>query len=237
MIDQSRTKWYIAKDMPVASGVTSLTEGSALVQTIENGEAKVKNSTGGSNNEIFVGVAYSQMDAATVGADVRTFTIPASPYQITLPNMPNGGYAAVLVKEVGGSVYTGATTSPSGTGNFQLPNSSNVITFHSADVGKTVTITYKFNLSVLQARMLTGDGILGLGNPVQASGSCGVIQNGLVFTDQFDPAADWGAANVADIKAGANGQFQRAGTGATVSGYVISVPSMDRPFLGLQIRA
>ena len=236
MIDQSRTKWYIAKDMPIASGVTKLDEGSALISVIENNEAKVKPSTGGSNNEIFVGVAYSQMDAASVSTDVRTYTIPASPYTVTLPNTPVGGVTAVLVKDSTGTVYTVAATAPSATGNVQLVGA--VLTFHSSDVGKTVTVTYKYNLTVFQARSLTGDGILGLGNPVSASGSCGVIMNGLVFTDQFDPGADWGAANVADIKAGANGQFQRGGTGATVTNaYVIAVPSVDKPFLGLQLRS
>ena len=232
MIDQSRTRWDIAKDYPVAAGVTKINEGSALVLSMENGVGKVKNSSG-SNSEIFVGVAYSQMDTPSVGMDVRTYTVPAGRV-INLPNIPTA-ITAIGIKS-GAAAFTLAGTAPAAAGAVQYTTGTS-LTFHADDVGKEVTVTYKHELTINQQRWMAGDGIPGVGNPVAASGSVGVIQNGTVYTDQFDAAADWGAANVTDIKAGASGQFIRGGTGATVTGYVVAVPAVASAYLGIHFRA
>lgn len=234
MIDQSRTRWNVAIDMPIASGVTKLNEGAALVQVLENGEAKVKLSAGAAN-EIFAGVSYSQLMTPDSAVDVRTYTVPATPFKITLPNKILD-IAQVQIKKADGTVFTVDAGAPTGTTDVQGATGSDVLTFHSADEGASVTVTYRYALTVFQARALAGDGIPGIGNPVQASGSVGVIQDGTVYTDQFNPANDWTAANVADIKTGANGYFVRGGSGAAVKGFVVGTPTTDRPYLGIRFQ-
>ena len=65
----------------------------------------------------------------------------------------------------------------------------------------------------------------------------GVIDaSGFLYTDQFDASVNWAA--VTGIKLAANGQLtSQAGAGAAIVAYVVSLPTQEVPFLGLEFSA
>lgn len=234
MLDQRNTRPYDSANFPVGSSVTNLLMGSALVYSTEDGEAKVVNSSA-SDDLVFAGVAWSQMDAEVYAPLVEEVNVPATaPYEVTLLRAPvDGATKSRAVASTTGALTYDAGTPSSGEYSFD----GTTMQFHADEAGQTVTVYYVREITITESRALTGDGIPGASNPIRESSSVGVIMSGLVFTDQYDPSSDWTASNISDIKAGADGQFQRAGTGATVNAAVIKAPSVDSPFLGLNLRA
>lgn len=236
MLNMSYTKWSDAQDYPLLSTVTNVEEGIALRHTMENGVGKVRPSDGNSANDIFVGVAYHKWDTPSQMINVEEdLTVPSSsPYTITLERSPVGGTSAVLVKADDGTVFTVQSNSPGGAGVVQL--SGDTLTFDSSDAGRGIArVVYRYDLTVKEAQRLTGDGVLGSVAPQFVVESVGVISTGWIYTSFFDPGAEWDAENINDIVAGANGYFQRGGTGAAVTGNVIHAPTRNMPFLGLYI--
>lgn len=234
MLDVSNTRPGTSTELPVYSLAGAVEEGVALIHIPEGGLGKVQPSTGGANTNIFAGVALGYYTLPTQGVRVEEITVPSgAPYTVTLKAAPLAPSTGMLVKH-NATVYT-YDAAADATGEYAVADK--VITFNSADANKKVVVTYRYTLSLQEALALTGDGVPGAVAPAAVTQTIGVIQKGVVYTDKFDTNDDWAAADIADIKAGANGFFQRGGTGAAVRGYVVHVPSADKPFLGLYIDA
>jgi hypothetical protein len=174
-------------------------------------------------SEIFAGFAIAGVSAAPLIASyankVEEFVVPASG-SVSLAQTPVAGQI-VVVNAASGAVIAI-------TGGVSL--TGKVIAGLTA--GLTVRVTYKYALTVVQARALQGDVQAG-GYAGSYVGQVGLVKRGLIYTSEFDASVNWAAATA--IKLAANGQItNQSGSGATIKGYVVSLPTQDVPFLGIE---
>lgn len=213
------TKIVDSGEAVVAPTANITAEGQALVKT-----AKGLAPALGTAADVFAGFSIAGVSAAPMQAlyttKVETALVPGNGV-VTLAQTPVAGQlaafdntdgAAIAAPTVAGKTVTGLTA------------------------GNTVTITYKYALSVVQARALQGDVQPG-GYAGAYVGQIGLAKRGTIFTDQFDASVDWSAAT--GLKLAANGQItNQAGSGVALPGaYVVSTPNQEVPFLGLEFSA
>jgi hypothetical protein len=236
MLNLSLCGIRVSRNRDVASGVTSIEEGVGLIAVRVNGVPTVKPGVGSANTEEFAGVALNERTAPTLAPLV---------YRAKVVLVTSGQWGIVLNRNVVGTprvIYTAtgvALTAAGGAptaGQYRVVT-NNIIEVNTADLGKELEVTYTYAPTVADLYQLGGDN-----SPTTFAtlptliGVTGVIEEGTVFTTNYDPSADWaGWTPASSIKVGANGVFQIGGTGATVKGRVISAPSVDIPFLGLDI--
>lgn len=226
MIYQPLSKFTNSGDKKVAPGAVIVAEGQALVRAQAAQAEGVLPSTGANTTDIFVGVSTMFLSAApvieTYTSRVESVVVPQN-QQIVLGRAPIAGQYNVYDVTADAAV-TGLTLT------------DNVLSGAGLIAGNTVEVTYRYEMSATEVRAKYGDIQPGgyVGNQV---GQVGVVAGGVVYTDQFDNSRNWRAATA--VKLGNNGQFDtQDGTGATLDNVVIiSLPSQDYPFLGLQINA
>ena len=217
------SKFVDSAETVVAPGAVITAEGQALVRAPGAPATGVTPSMAADASEAFAGFAVAGVSAAPLpllyASKVEEFVVPAS------------GVATLAFTPVAGQLFaynltTGAAiASPTVTG----------ATVSGLTAGNTVRVTYKYALSAVQARALQGDVQPG-GYAGEYVGQVGLIKRGLVYTSEFDASVDWSAAT--EIKLGANGQItDQTGTGATIKGYVVSLPNVDTPYLGIEFSA
>ena len=192
------------------------------------GQALVKAATGvapslGTSADVFAGFAVLGVSAAPLaalyGTKVESALVPGNGV-VTLGRTPVPGQLAVFDNTAGAAV-----ASPTVSGN----------TVTGLTAGNTVTVTYKYALTVLQSRALQGDTQPG-GYAGTYVGQVGLAKRGVIYTDQFDASVNWAAAT--GIKLMANGQItNQAGTGVAIDGYVVAVPNQEVPYLGIEFSA
>lgn len=218
------TKIVDSAEAFIAPGASVSAEGQALVRAPGAPASGVMPSMAADANEIFVGFSLVGTSAAPFPINyankVEEFIVPASGI-VTLALTPVAGQLMVF------NVTAGA------------PDSTVTVTgknISGLDVGANVRVTYKHALTVVQARALQGDTQPG-GNVGDYIGQVGIAKRGVIYTSEFDSSVNWAAATA--IKLAANGQItNQAGTGATLVGaYVVSVPTQEVPFLGLEFSA
>jgi hypothetical protein len=217
------SKFELTSEVLVAAGAVIVAEGQALVRVIGATAAGVMPSTASTATEIFCGFAVAGTSAAPFPEPytnkVETFVVPASGI-MTLQFTPVGGQVIVFDNTL--------NTSPSFT------TSNNKITVTSG-FGDSVTITYKYALTVIQRIALFGNVQPG-GYAGSTVNQVGTVTKGLVYTSEFDVSVNWAAAT--SIKLAPNGQItDQSGSGAVIPAYVVSLPTVDYPYLGLKISA
>lgn len=243
MLDMTRTNFGESAEYPLVAAAAQILEGSGLVRTIEGGVAKVGNGSG-ADTEVFAGVAVSQHYPATTGVMVERLTMSAASANLctaTLKRTPKAPTTDVLVKSGATvvSVTHVAAASVDTATEYNINTSTNVLTLDDAYAGLEVDVIYRYDLTVIERTRMYGD-TQSQASVGEVTDTVGVVQQGVVFTDQFDPSDDWAAVTAATvIKLGANGIFTMASgaTGATVPASVEAIPTTDVPFLGLRIRA
>lgn len=218
------TKIVDSSEAVVAAGVTIAAEGQALVRAVGAPASGVAPSAAASANEIFAGFAVAGVSASPMApayaTKVETFTVPVSGI-VALAFTPVAGQVGVFDNTAAAVVATPTVV-------------ANTVTTLTS--GNVVTVTYRYALSVIQARALVGDTQPG-GHAGLVVGQIGVIKRGTIFTSEFNASVNWAAATA--IKVAAGGQItDQTGTGATITGaYVVSVPTADVPFLGIEFSA
>src|SRR5262249_12148015 len=101
--------------------------------------------------------------------------------------------------------------------------------------GDDVVVTYKYQLSVNQARALQGDTQPG-GYSGAYIGQIGLLKRGIIYTSEFDASKNWAPAT--SVKAAAGGQVtDNSGSGITLPAQIIAAPSSEVTFLGLEFSA
>ena len=217
------TKIVDSSEAVVAPGVIIAAEGQALVRAVGAPASGVAPSAAASGNEIFAGFAIAGVSAAPLqpayNVAVETYTVPSSGI-VTLNFTPVAGQLAVIDNTTGAAVAT-----PTVVGQ----------TVTTLTAGDSVTVTYRYALSVTQAQALVGNtqpgGYAGL-----VVSQVGIAKRGVIYTSEFDASKNWAAAT--GIKLAAGGQItDQTGTGAVVNGYVVSVPTANVPFLGIEFSA
>lgn len=219
-------------EMLVAPGATFFAEGQAAVRTAGATSAGVLPSTG-TATDIFVGFVVAGTSAAPFAEafynKVEEFLVPSTG-AITLSVTPVAGQVFVLDNTTGAPATGYTVTGAQVTGLV---------------AGDEVTVTYKYPLTVIQARALFGD--VQPGGYVGAEvGQIGVYTRGTVYTSEFDDSKNYAAAGAAGsiLVLAANGQVTLGTPGAAgaapiaiPNAYVSAVPSQDQPFLGITFSA
>lgn len=223
MIYGPLSKYPDSAEAAVAPGVVVYAEGLALVRAQGAQAAGVLPSTG-TSADIFAGFSIAGTSAAPFAEGyinkVESFVVPATG-NVTLQFPPvvnqtfvfdNTSNAAVVAPTVVGKQVTGLT------------------------VGDEVTVTYKYPLTVIQARALSGDVQPG-GYSGAYIGQIGLIKRGLIYTSEFDASKDWAAATA--VKLAAGGQVtDQSGSGVAITNcLIVALPGSDVPFLGLEFSA
>lgn len=228
---------------PVAAGVGAVEEGIALNGVREGGILKVKPAVGAANTEEFAGFALNER------------TAPAN-FPMVLENQvvvqfEAGRYGVRIAKPVVGTPqirfasnnvalteYTADLDSVLEAGEYKITTATdggNVVEVLVGDLGKKLNIIYAYAPTVTDLMMLGGDN-----SPVTFTsitsiiGETGVIEQGIVYTSNYDVTVDWANWTPASpLKAGANGVVKLSGNGATINGRIIEAPTQDSPFLGV----
>lgn len=212
-----------SSEQAVAPGANITAEGQALIRVTGAQSTGVQQSLGAAN-EVFAGFSVMGVSAAPLpalyGVKVETFTVPGSGI-VQLAHTPVSGQLAVYDTTAGAAVAT-----PTVVGS----------TVTTLTAGNVVTVTYKYALTVVQSRALQGDVQPG-GYAGVYVGQVGVAKRGVIYTDQFDASVNWTAATA--IKLAANGQItnQTGATGVVINGYVVSLPTQEVPYLGIEFSA
>lgn len=217
------TKITDSSEAVVAPGASITAEGQALIR-VTAAPAQGVTVSAGAANEIFAGFAIQGTSAAPLpalyGTKVETFVVPGSGI-VQLAQTPVAGQLAAFDNTAGAAVAT-----PTVVGS----------TVTTLTAGNVVTVTYKYALSVVQARALQGDTQPG-GYVGAYVGQTGLAKRGTIYMDQYDASVNWAAAT--GLKLAANGQItNQAGSGVALPGaYVVATPTQEVPYLGLEFSA
>jgi hypothetical protein len=212
-------------DVLVAPGAVILAESQALVVSNTSQYAGVLPATG-TASDIFAGFAIAGTSALPFPEaytnKVETFVVPTGGV-ITLSLTPVAGQVFVLDTTTGTAVADPAVSGANVSG---------------LTPGDTVSVTYKYAMSIIQQRAMFGD--IQPGGYVGAYvGQIGLITRGDVWVSEFNASANWAAAT--GVALAANGQLVPvgfAGAGNTVPNLIITgIPSMEIPYLGLRFSA
>jgi hypothetical protein len=217
----------------VSTGVTA--EGQPLVADYTGGVFAVKPASGAANEQ-FVGIARAQQLSLVNVSMVEQLTVGASKI-VTLSHIPLA-YTSLRVRDL-----TSATdlpvdsTGPAASGLALLTAGSPTVTTHTTQVGHVLEFIYRYVPSAIDALALQGNIPPG-GAASLILGSVEVLQQGDVYTTEFDPTADYtDESKAVCTMAGALFTNFTPGTGkiAVPNAVVIEVPSTDSPYLGLRI--
>jgi hypothetical protein len=221
------TKIVDSAETVVAPGAVIASEGAALIRATGAQSSGVTLS-GGAAGENFVGFSIAGTSAApfspAYASKVEEFLVPVSG-QISVAFTPVSGQISILNTATNAAIPIDGTTVTL-TGK----------TIAGLTAGLSVRVTYQYALNVIQSRALQGDVQPG-GYAGSYVSQIGLIKRGTIFTDNFDASKNWTAATA--IKIAANGQLQdQTGSGVTLVGaYVVAVPNVEIPFLGIEFSA
>lgn len=208
----------------VATGYTVDQEGVALVYVNENGEGKIRPSSGVAG-EKFAGVSISQVMVPGQLSAIEVIQI-AGETNIKL-NRTNLVAGQVAVK-IGTTYLTLAAAAAAG--KFAVDVTTGNITLDAADAGTaavpvTATVLYKYIPSYIEAVNAQGNGPAGGITAASYYGVTGVITEGDVATDHFDVTDDW-AGSEGPVYLGPNGIFTLKSGGTELKGVnIVSAPS------------
>lgn len=226
---------------PLAANVPSFDRGVGLVQTNDG-----KLSTDGTlTNAHFVGVSHGQLVTPLKAVMVELITVPDGGGIVTLSRASAAG-TTMLVRAAAGTTFTTvANITGTGTSTPADPSSGAVaawtpagsmtkVKFHADEAEKVLEVVYTYAPTVQEARTMVGEGVPGP-SAVDETRMVSYGRKGIFFTDQFDTGNDWSVEDT--IRVNASGKFVGGSTGATVNGWVVQVPTVDVPFLGISINA
>lgn len=222
MIYGPYSKYIDSAEAMVAPGAVIDAEGLVLVRAAAAQAAGVMPSTGAAT-ELFAGFSIAGTSAAPFLEGFtnkqETLTVPATG-TVTLQFAPLANQAFVFDLTTGAAVAAPVVSGKNVSG---------------LDAGDDVVITYKYQLSVTQARSLQGDVQPG-GYSGAYIGQIGVLKRGVIYTSEFDASKNWAAAT--GVKAAAGGQVtDQTGAGPTLPAQIIATPSSEVAFLGLEFSA
>lgn len=222
MIYSPFSKYESSSEMAVAPGAVIDAEGLVLVRAAGAQAAGVLPSTGGTA-ELFAGFSIAGTSAAPFLEGFtnkqETLVVPATG-TVTLQFAPLANQTFVFDNSTNAAISPVTVAGKNVTG---LPP------------GDEVTVTYKFQLTVVQARALEGDVQPG-GYSGAYIGQIGCVKRGLIFISTFDASKNWAAAT--SVKAAAGGQVtDQSGTGITLPAQIIALPTSEVTYLGLEFSA
>lgn len=220
-----------------ASSQTIDQEGLLLCGVLEDGVEKVSLiGTTGADDKV---IGFSQLGDALPDrtTEVEQIVVPTTATFIEVDlrnnNLIMNNVRAVVVGGAALTIdYTYAGAPAAGTVKVDIVNGK--LKFDTAQSGDTVDVTYKYQLTVTQAKQKFGERFIN-NNYLHAEFGQIEIGAGLaeLFTDAFDASQDYTSG--APLQLGDNGIITIGGAGPILKATVISVPSVDNPRLGIRI--
>lgn len=236
MINLQATRVLKTGFAPLAAGVHIEDEGQALVSIKEDGERRVRPSTGAAD-EIFAGFQYSRAVPPHLVPKVEDFKIAklggAAVATFTAIRVPVAGKLLVRVGDVVVTALGADAEAPDAAGKVNHVNG--VFYFNDADLDKPAQIQYHYEPTVTEAQQITGDAPHG-GHPGNAQRQASYLLVGEIATSHFDSSVDW--TNVLQPRLGPNGLLTTGGTGTLLTNVtVLNSPSSQDEFLRLEVHA
>lgn len=226
MIYYPLTAATVSNSLPKAVGATFSADGQALIRTIVSGHAGIAPAAGAAG-EVFAGFLHAKTSAQPFLQTTLTLT-----EEVTLSA---GGVVVLRKVPLAGTVGAFSITdnAPIISANFTVGSDG---TFTAAgSPSDQVRITYVTALTVDAARAVFGDVQPG-GYVGDTIGYASVMEQGTIYTDQYDTTVDWSAATAVKLAAGGKVTNQ-AGAGVTINAVVYQIPTASIPFLGLRVNA
>jgi len=231
MFDLMRSYFADLKERPVAAGASITEEGQLLVY-VDGGDGTmaVQPCAAGADQAI-AGFAITDAMKKLTDTVVETVTVPSSsPYTVTLSNanLVSGSTRAV-------ASTTGVLTldDASASGEYAVSLVNAVVTFHSAQAGETVTVTYRYTLTMQES--LSRFHERSVNNRAQdyfSTVSVGAHE-GEIFTTMFDTSAAYTVGAL--VYPAAAGKVSSAAGGASNAiGFVSQTPSVANGMLGVK---
>jgi hypothetical protein len=229
-------------ELDVLSSYGPINDNGLVMQAVyENGRRKCRPSNGAANS-IFEGFSKGVVGSGppstipfaeiikTNSAGVARLSFPLSAAGI-LTVIPGDGYGNAPL-----SPTASPTTAPADGTHYQLAADNQTITVQA--VNSDLFVVYKYSPTTENARWIYGDFIPG-NQAHNQFGRIGVVFNGIVVTDMFDPAVNWASVTDASdanrLRGGANGLVTVGGNGCLIPGKVVSIPTPDLPFLAIAV--
>ena len=236
MINLQATRTLKTGYAPLAAGVHLEEEGQAFVSIKEEGERRVRPSTGAAG-EVFAGFQISRAVPPHLVPKVEDFKIAkldgAAVATFSAIRVPVAGK---LLVRIGAAVVTdiGAdAAAPDAAGKVNHVNG--VFYFHDDDLGKPAEIQYHYEPTVTEAQQITGDAPHG-GHPGNAQGQAGFMLVGEIATSYYDSSVDW--SNCLQPRLGPDGMLTTGGSGTLLTNVtVLNSPSSQDEFLRLEVHA
>lgn len=239
MFDLIKTHFSLTLEKQVATAQTVNPEGVLLTSLLESGEERVAMTAGG-GADVPCGFAISDNQTISTDVAVEEIVVPATaPYIVQMEHtalygtIPN---AEIRAYDVAGATDLTQSAGAPGAGDFQ-PSVTNLLTFNIAEAGKSVTVYYRYSLTVAEAVQKYYDRSVNnqasaIFNQVGVGGGTGEI-----YTSEFVMSEDWSGGGT--IYSGAAGKVTLTAGGADMSTQlrVIHVPSVEDPFLGLALKS
>jgi len=239
MLDRKAIKVAETVDRQVLSGQGDFNEGCVLCEELENGVAKVYVKASPDGTEKTAGFSVLPYSLPSQAVSAEKFVVPASGSLVFSLRNANIVTASARAMVEGGSDLTvdelSFTSTPS-TGTMKLDIVGGRIKFAAGDAGKVVTVIYRYNLTVAQARMKFQERSINNRDLVGHLGLVGVLKGYMeISTDQFDTTVDWTVS--APVLVGPNGILTTAGSGVAIPGLkVLAVPDLSGTLQGPFLR-
>lgn len=228
-IDLTRSTFTKIVEKRVATGQNVTEEGQIMVRVDDGGLEAVQPSD--ASSDVPMGVALCDQYRILTFTAVEEGVIPlSSPYTIAL-NRGSIVASTIRVRNMtAGSDMVESTDGTPATGEADLNETTGVVTFNSAQAGASVKIWYTYNLTA--ADVVRDFGTRAINNAAQEFWATMSVGIGIceVYTSHYDTTQVWAINDQATT--GAGGKFTKGGGGANF-GKVISLPSVDDPYLGI----
>jgi len=244
--DLTRSRFQFRDEYELVSGTNLTEEGQWMIAG--GSSSQQVTTSAGSANEVPMGAALMGKILGATFTNYEEGTVPASPgpytYTLEYSNLVTNSYTSLAdayIYDTTAGSEVGVAGSVS-SGNATVNVSTGVVTFHSDEAGHEFYIRYRFNLTVAQARAILKQSAVGAGSEDTFSkvfvgrGHC------VIYTTMFDCDAAW-VLNQQTFAAASGNPVLGAGGVLTIYdnnnagtrfGRVVSLPSTDDPYLGVE---
>jgi hypothetical protein len=231
MFDLNRTYYSDAKERPVAAGATISEEGQLLVYVDGGaGEAAVQPCSTGAGQAI-AGFAITDALKRLTDTVVETVTVPAGGGTVNLSNANLVAQGAERVVASGSGVLVYDST-PDG-GDYNINTTNGTLTFHSAEAGQTVEVTYRYTLTLQESLERFHERSVNNRAQDYFSTVSVMANEGEIFTSMYDTSVAYTVG--ASIYPAAAGKVSSAAGGASNAiGFVTKVPAAGDALLGVK---
>lgn len=229
MFDTTRSYFGDMKERAVHAGATIAEEGT-LLRYLSDGAGGVDVDVCTSGAQRIAGWAITDALKVTTETVVETVTVPAGGGSV---NLSHTNIVAASERVVASTTGLLSETCPvPGAGAYCITDATGAIAFNVAQAGETVTVAYRYNLTLFDIINKYHD--RSVNNRAQdyfSSVSCGCLE-GEIFTSMYDTSVAW--TILAPVYPGANGLITTTAGGATAIGFVSQVPGVTDALVGVK---